>query len=98
MNNLQVLVRCYDKLATRSVSATNFGREAPASVTRRAARRTARVGGRLSGGQFSQPGWKPDLWAGAGGGLRLSRAWVVRATIDQVGWPSVGRHHTPVNR
>jgi len=29
MNNLQVLVRCYDKVATRSVSATcYFGREA----------------------------------------------------------------------
>ncbi len=40
MNNLQVLVRCYDKVATRSVSATcYFGREAPARVTRRAARR-----------------------------------------------------------
>ncbi len=39
MNILQVLVRCYEKVATRSVSATNFGREAPASVTRRAARR-----------------------------------------------------------
>ncbi len=40
MNNLQVLVRCYDKVATRSVSATcSFGREAPARVTRRAARR-----------------------------------------------------------
>jgi len=73
MNNLQVLVRCYDKVATRSVSATcYFGREAPAARhTARGPSLPPRFGGRLWG---TWPGGGRNLLHGPPGRHRCPQS------------------------